>query len=136
MKGTNTMSKKKEVVINYHGLRLLLGTVGGYCGIYLSDRHSNMTTYGIRFELRTGERVEQLGNDEVSRDKVLKFLDNHFKPLYFSGNLCQVCVHKEDNRNRDCYSKHDGCNDYNGYKSFEREKDKCQRTKQHSEQKE
>ena len=115
------MSNKKLVVLNYNGQRIVLDTIAGYCGIYRTEK-STTTKQGIRFELRTGETIEQLGNDEVSRDKVLEFLDNHFKPEYFTGNLCHVCIHKKDAVTGDCYTKHNYCNDYHGFRSFEREK--------------
>ena len=116
------MSKKRCVVLNYNGQRIVLDTIAGYCGVYKDDR-STTTKHGVRFDLRTGETIEHMGNDEVSRNKVLKFLDDHFKPESFTANKCQVCAHKEDNRNNDCFSKHNNCSDFRGYSSFEREKD-------------
>jgi len=115
------MSNKKSVVLNYNGQRIVLDTIAGYCGIYRADRNTT-TKQGIRFELRTGKTIEELGNDKVSRDKVLGFLDNHFKPKYFIANLCQACIHKEDSKTDDCYTKHNNCNNYHRFKSFEREK--------------
>ena len=117
------MSKKRPVVLNYNGHRVLLDTIANYCSIYVSPDRNYPEKYGVRFYLRTGETVELAGTDEVSRDKVLKFLDDYFKPTYFSGNKCQVCAYREDNRKNKCYDKHD-CRNYSGYRGFVRREDK------------
>lgn len=115
------MNKKRPIVLDYNGQRILLDTIASYIGVH-STAENSPDKYGIRFYLRTGEEIERVGNDEVSRDKVLKFLDDHFKPDFFFANKCQVCVHKEDRAKRQCFEKHD-CIDYRGMKGFKREKD-------------
>ena len=113
------MSKRRSVVLNYNGQRLVLDTIAGYCAVYLANNNAT-TKHGIRFSLRTGETVEQEGNDETSRNKVLEFLDDYFKPVNFTANKCQVCTHRTDPDN--CYSKRN-CSDFRGFQGFEREKD-------------
>jgi len=114
------MSKRRPVVLDYNGLRILLDTVAGYCSIYTADSSRSPAQYGIRFYLRTGEIIEHTGSDEISRGKVLKFLDDYFKPTHFSGNKCQVCVYKADQKNNKCFSERN-CSDYSGLLGFARE---------------
>jgi hypothetical protein len=109
------MSAKKQVTIDYNGQRILLDTVGGYCGIYKNDRSNN--EYGVRFYLRNGETIEQLGNDEGCQKDMLDFLDKHFKPISFSANKCQVCVYSSDHRNCRNVRK---CTEWDGHKGFKR----------------
>ena len=108
------MSKKRTVVINYAGRRVLLETIASYwpC-ITRADREE--PKYGIEYLLRSGEKVDASGDDKPSRDKAIVFLDSYFKPDAFTGNKCDVCAIKD----KDCNSKY-GCRPYNGYQGFER----------------
>ena len=74
------MSKKRAVVLDYNGQRILLDTIAGYVPVYSNKEGEKDTKYGIRFHLRTGEVIDQMGNDDVSRNKVVKYLDDYFKP--------------------------------------------------------
>jgi hypothetical protein len=114
-------NKRKKLVLNYNGQRIDLDTIAGYQSISLRVRHEP-TEYGVRFDLRSGTVIEQLGDDIVSRNKVLKYLDGHFKPDEFTANKCQACEHHEDGKKNDCYSKH-SCNSYGNWKGFQRMKD-------------
>jgi len=114
-------NRKMSVVLDYNGQRILLDTIAGYAAMY-KDKRGEITEYGIEFSLRTGEIIEQYGNDQISRNKVLEYLDDYFKPDKFTANRCQVCEHKEDKRNGNCYSKHD-CTTYKGLLGFKREKE-------------
>jgi len=114
------MSKKKTVVLNYNGQRIVLDTIAGYAAMYNNSSGKTLAEYGIQFSLRTGETIEQYGNDQTSRNKVLEYLDNYFKPDSFTANKCQACVHKADGRKNDCYTKYD-CTSYSGLPGFKRE---------------
>lgn len=114
-------NKKRRPVLDYNGQRIDLSNIVGYGSISLRVRHEP-DQYGIRFDLRSGTIIEQLGDDSVSRNKVLKYLDDYFKPDGFTANKCQACEHYEDGRKNDCYSKH-SCNSYGGWKGFKRMKD-------------
>ena len=114
------MSKKKSPVIDYNGQRLLLETITGYVGIYLKQDHA-AKTYGVRFNLRTGETIEQLGTDSACRDKVLDFLDNYFKPVSFSANKCQVCAKYTPSAAGNCQVKQ--CYYWENYPKFERKEE-------------
>lgn len=107
----------RHTVIKYAGHRILLETVASYGPIFLSERNS-ATKYGIRFTLRNGLIEEALGNDELSRNKFIAFLDKHFKPTEFLAYKCDVCSNFKDNGYGSC-DLH--CNDYNNYRHFKRE---------------
>jgi hypothetical protein len=112
---------KKEIVIDYGATRVLLSTVAAYLPIYNGARNS-ITKHGIRFHLRTGEIIEQLGDDEVSRDKVLAFIDVNFKPTKFTANRCTVCSNYTGNGESD-YCATSSCSEWENYPKFERKKE-------------
>lgn len=115
------MSKKRAVVLNYNGQRILLDAVAGYTPLYKKKERGSEAQYGIRFYLRTGEVIDKMGNDDVSRDNVIKYLDDHFKPDHFTASKCQVCIHKQDEALSKCSSLYD-CSSWGGKRGFEREK--------------
>ena len=116
------MSKKQPVVINYNGLRLALDTIAGFLAIYSNGKHERNVKYGIRFFLRSGQQIEQLGTDERSRDKMMAFMDKHLNAQKFPGNKCQVCANwTRPDRGKTCATP--GCGDWERYPKFKREKD-------------
>jgi len=112
------MSKKSPVVINYGGHRVRLDTIATFLPIYTIQRNES-NHYGIRFHLRNGEEIDIKGNDEVSRDKAIAFLDNYFKPVLFTLDKCQVCIHQEERKRGDCYKVFD-CAEFKGLRGFKR----------------
>ena len=114
------MSKKRSPVINYNGQRILLETITGYVGIYLEKAHES-DRHGIKFHLRTGEIIEQLGTDNECRDKVLNFLDDYFKPVLFPANKCQVCADHTPNASGYCQVKQ--CGAWENYPKFKRKEE-------------
>lgn len=114
------MAKKKNTVISYAGHRVLLETVASYVGIWKNERNK-ADRYGVRFRLRNGDIVEAMGDDEEARDNVLDFLDDYFAVQRFTSNLCEVCIHKADEEEGDCYRKHNHCGNWGNRSAFERE---------------
>jgi len=109
--------KKKSVVISYAGTRLLLETIVGYVGVYL-DASSKATRYGIKFYIRSGEIIEALGDDKLSRNNLLEFLDKHFDAVHFEAYMCNVCIHEE--ARDDCYQNRDQCGHWGNRQHFKR----------------
>jgi len=120
------MSKKRPPVINYNGQRILLETITGYIGIHL-DRDSEADQHGVRFHLRNGEIIEYMGNDRECRDKVLNFLDDHFKPISFFANKCQVCADHTPSTSGYCQVRE--CNAWENYPKFKRKEENESSTK-------
>ena len=114
------MSKKKVIVVSYAGQRISLDAIAGYCPIHKSTNRGP-NEYGVRFNLRTGEAIEMLGDDIVSRDKVITFLDSYFSPAIFTSNKCQVCaIYKKSALSNNCSQS---CHDWDGYQMFKRKED-------------
>jgi hypothetical protein len=113
--------KKKKVlgqVLCYANTRILIDTIATYVPVYERQSGASMTKHGISFVLRNGETQCTMGDDEVQRDKVIAWLDAHFEPVKFYANQCQVCTHRDD----EDFCNTNSCREYNGHKSFEREK--------------
>jgi uncharacterized protein (DUF1330 family) len=109
--------KKRPVVISYGGIRVLLDTIATYWPYNEQGNTNGTWQHGIHYALRSGETETAKGDDKVSRNAALKFLDDHFAPTHFKSNKCQVCVRSADRP--DCSSKHD-CRMYNNFPKFKR----------------
>ena len=108
------MSKKQVVVINYAGRRILLETIASYWPWITREQHED-TRYGITYFLRSGEKIDAYGNDGLSRDKAVAFLDKHYNITKFTGQKCAVCA-KNSN---DCSATY-SCYSHNDFKGFKR----------------
>lgn len=104
----------RNAAIRYGCQRILVETIAAYVPI-IKNKAGIDEKYGIRFHLRTGESIEHMGNDELTRDKALRFLDEHFGPIGFTAHKCEACVHRTSTGRCDkrCYQ-------YDGYPRFQR----------------
>lgn len=116
------MSKPKNVIISWSTLRLSLDTVCAYYPFFKSEVGGS-SKYGITFVLRSGGKQSSSGDDEVSRDKLLAFLDEHFNTQSFKANKCDVCARRDKKaKSGGCTQKPgETCYSYNNYKRFQRE---------------
>ena len=111
------MSKKRPTVINYSGRRILLDTIASYWP-YSEHPSRGYRQYGIEFITRSGESITPHGNDEISRDKAIRFLDSYFNPDLFTSQKCYVCAL----RSKTCETDHK-CREYTGFTAFKRKED-------------
>lgn len=117
------MSKKQTLVINFANRRVLLETIASYWPWSTREVHE-ATRYGIAYLLRSGEKVDAYGNDELSRNKAIAFLDKHYPITKFTAQKCAVCVRD----GKDCSSTY-SCYSYNNFEGFKRKEENESSTK-------
>jgi hypothetical protein len=103
-------------MVEYANVRVRLDSIVNYWPVYKNE--SSGDRHGILIDKRDGDTLNIFGDDMVSRDQFVLFLDNHFKVKSFNTNKCTVCA----NKTKGCSSEFN-CRGYNGWPKFARLKE-------------